>query len=127
MNGMLSFVLGAGVGAAGAYFINKSQNHGSASFSKEELESLYTENEKLRQRSKDAERQNEDLLAELESLHRKMKSSGENQDDLQDDLEDANRKVRNLISENESLKLKVAEYQTACAYLEKEVASLKSK
>ena len=110
MNGMLSFVLGAGLGAAGTYFINKSQNQASVSSTKEELESLYAENEKLRQRNKDAERQNEDLLSELDSLRRKMKSSGENQDDLQDDLEDAKRKVRNLTSENESLKRKVAEY-----------------
>ena len=127
MNDMLSFVLGAGIGAAGTYFINKSQNQGSASPSKVELESLYAENEKLRQRNKDAERQNDDLLAELESLRRKMKSTSENQDDLQDDLEDAKRKVRNLTSENESHKRKVTEYQTACASLEKEVASLKVK
>ena len=119
MNDMLSFVLGAGVGAAGTYLVNKSQNQESANSSKEELESLYAENEKLRQRNKEAERQNEDLLAELEVLRRKMKSSGEDQDDLQDDLDDAIRKVKNLTSENEILKRKVAECQTACASLQK--------
>lgn len=48
MNGMLSFVLGAGVGAAGTYILNKCQNQDSTNSSKEELESLYAENEKLR-------------------------------------------------------------------------------
>lgn len=127
MNGMLFFFLGAGVGAAGIYFVNKSQNQNSANSSKEELESLYAENEKLRRRNKETERQSEDLLAELESFRRKMNSTIEDQDDLQDDLDNAKRKIKNLTAENEELKRKVSEYQTACNAMEKEIASLKAK
>lgn len=127
MNDILSFVLGTGVGAAGSYLVTKSQNQGSNNSQKKELDSLYMENEKLRQRNKEAERQNEDLLAELESLRRKIKASDEDQDDLQDDLDDAKRKVKKLTAENEELRRKMSEYQIACDDLEKQINVLKAK
>ncbi len=125
MNSIIGFIVGAGVGAVGTYLM-KNHDTKQANTSRVELESIYSENEKLRHRNKEVERQNEDLLSELDKCRCKMKSNGENHEDLQDDLEDALLKVKKLTAENAEMRRKLSEYQTACASLENEIKTLKN-
>lgn len=125
MNTVISLLIGAGAGAACTYFAKSGVSSSDNNKIKTELDSLYSENEKLRKRYKEAERENEDLLAEVEKLRRKLKSYEENHEDLNDDYEDVSKKLKTAISENTDLKRKLSEYKAACDSLEKELGTLK--
>lgn len=92
-----------------------------------ELDSLYTENEKISKRNKDLERQVEDLLAELNKVRKKAKESDDDQDDLQDELDKAKRELKNTRLQNDELARKVKEYKAACEAQEAEISMLKQK
>ncbi len=95
--------------AGGAYLKDKmaGSSAGKSSNINADLNALSDENEKLRKRNKDAERQVEDLLAEVEKLRRNSKSS-----------DDDKAKIKKLSLQNEELMRKIAEYKEVCASYE---------
>jgi chromosome segregation ATPase len=125
---MIEFIAGAVLGAGGMVardFLTGNGQQANAA-QKRETEQLYAENEKLRDRNKQAERQIEDLLAEVAQLRKKSKSTDNDRDDLQDELDSAKAKVRKLTTQNDELLRKVKEYQNACANYEQEISRMKN-
>ena len=125
---MISFVagvvVGAGAVAAKDYFSGDVAKSGSNQ--KMELEQLYAENEKLRNRVRDSERRVEDLMAEKQKMSSKLREK-DDEDDLSDELEDVKRKNKKLQQQNDDLMRKVQEYKIACESYEIEIAQLKNK
>jgi uncharacterized coiled-coil DUF342 family protein len=125
---MISFitgvVVGAGAVAAKDYLSGDAVK---ASNQKNELDQLYAENEKLRDRLRDADRKVEDLLAEKQKMSNKLREKDDDSDDLSDELDDAKRKIKKLQQQNDELMRKVQEFKTACESYEIEIAQLKSK
>lgn len=122
---MIGFIIGLVVGAAGAYYLAKNQNRSAKT--QLELNSLYDENEKLRKRYKEAERQNEDLLAKLTDARNKLDNASDSRDDLKFDLDNTQSKLSKALKENADLKDKLEEYKEACATLERRITTLKAK
>lgn len=116
---MIELIAGIAAGVAGGYYL-KDKGEGGAKNSniKAELDALSDENEKLRKRNKEAERQIEDQLAEIEKLRRAQKTSGDDKDDLEDDLADAKAKIKKLTAQNDELMRKINEYKELCASYE---------
>ena len=127
---MVEFIIGAAAGA-GAMFAkdlivgNKSQQEKATN--DQRLEELYNENEKLRNRNKEAERKIEDLVAENQKLTRKFKDKDDDADDMEDQLADTKLKVKKLQQQNDELLCKIQEYKSACESYEMEIAQLKNK
>lgn len=92
-----------------------------------ELETLYAENEKFRQRNKEAERQVEDLMVELERIRKKAKENNEEQEDLEDELDKAKFELKSLRQQNDELARKVKEYKDACEAQAAQISLLKEK
>ena len=90
-----------------------------------QTEQLLSENEKLRNRNREAERRIEDLMAEIQKLTRKAKDRAVSTDDLEDELADAKRKITKLQQQNDDLMRKVQEYKSACDSYEQELSQLK--
>ena len=118
---MIELLAGVAFGMAGGAYLKDKMSGSSAGKSSNinaDLNALSDENEKLRKRYKDAERQVEDLLAEVEKLRRNSKSSDDDKEDLEDDLADAKAKIKKLSLQNEELMRKIAEYKEVCASYE---------
>ncbi len=126
---MISFitgvVVGAGAVAAKDYFTGDTSK--TSNNQKNELEQLYSENEKLRNRVRDAERRAEDLMAEKQKMSNRLKEKENDSDDVTDELDDAKRKIKKLQQQNDDLMRKLQEYKTACESYEIEIAQLKNK
>lgn len=93
----------------------------------QELNSLYSENEKLAKRNKELERENEDLLAELQKVRRSARTDSNDMDDMEDKLESAQHEAKSLRKQNDVLAAKLKEYKTACESLEAQIAAYKAK
>ena len=123
---MVTFIIGAAVGAgvmyAKDYFMGDKQSENAK---KAETDTLYAENEKLRQRCKDAERRIEDLVAANQKLMHEAKQQNNDSDDLEDELAQTKSKVRKLQQQNDDLLRKVQEYKQACESYEMEIKKLK--
>jgi septal ring factor EnvC (AmiA/AmiB activator) len=123
---MVEFILGAAAGVGGMIAKDQILGNESANRTQKELKSLYEENEKLRNRNKDAERQVEDLLAENKKLRNQSKSSSNDRDDLEDELDSAKARIKKLTQQNDELLRKIAEYKAACESYETEINHLKN-
>lgn len=125
---MIEFIAGAVLGAGGMVakdlLMGNGQQNNDAQ--KRQMEELFAENEKIRNRNRQAERQIEDLLAEVAQLRKQSKSTDNDCDDLEDELESAKSKIKKLTAHNDDLLRKVKEYQTACANYEQEIVRLKN-
>lgn len=120
-----AFVLG---GAAGAYAKDKLFGGQEQKNSKQqEIDSLYSENEKFSKRNKELERQVEDLLAELSKIRKQAKNSDDEHDDLEDDLQKAKNEVKKARQQYDEMALKLQEYKRACESQEAEISMLKEK
>ncbi len=125
---MIEFIAGAAIGA-GAIVAkdvivgNKGSNRSSQ---QQQLNDLYAENEKLRNRNREAERKIEDLMAENQQLKKRFKEKDETSDDLEDDLADARQKIKKLLEQNDELTRKVQQYKAACDSYEAEINKLKA-
>lgn len=110
---MVELIVGAAVGAVGGYMAKDKLSGTSNVVSKlqNELNSLSDENEKLRKRNKEAERQVEDLLAEMQKLRRSAKEHQDNSDDVEDELHTAQTKIKKLTQQNDELLRKLQEYK----------------
>jgi len=130
---MVEFIIGAAVGAGAMIakdaMSNSSGNNvsGSKQANRQETEELYAENEKLRNRNRDAERRIEDLTRELQKANARFKEKDDNTDDLEDDLADAKSKIKKLTQQNDELMRKVQEYKLACEGYEQEINQLKNR
>lgn len=124
---MIEFIAGAIIGAGGMVAKELLTGNGQQTNAaqKRETEQLFAENEKLRNRNRQAERRIEDLMAEIQKLTRKTKDQVDSKDDLEDDLTDAKLKLRKLQQQNDELMRKVQEYKSACDSYEQEIAQLK--
>lgn len=124
---MIEFIAGAIIGAGGMVAKELLTGNGQQTNAaqKRETEQLFAENEKLRNRNRQAERRIEDLMAEIQKLTRKTKDQADSKDDLEDDLTDAKLKLRKLQQQNDELMRKVQEYKSACDSYEQEIAQLK--
>ena len=124
---MLEFLLGTAVGASAilAKDFIVGDNSSKAAASQQQMQELYTENEKLRNRNKEAERRIEDLSRELQKANVRFKDRDNSADDLEDDLADAKTKLKKLSQQNDELLRKVQEYQRACDSYEAEIQRLK--
>ena len=122
------FIVGAAIGVGGMVVKEKlfdSKANASTQSAKKEADFLSDENEKLRNRIKEAERQIEDLMAENQKLHRQYKEKDEDHDDLEDELDKVKSDVKKLRLQNEELLRKINEYKLACDNYENEIAILK--
>lgn len=109
---MIEFITGAALGIAGMFAKDKLlSDENQVKVSKQELKSLYSENEKLAKRKKELERIVEDLESDLEKEKRKGKSLDYEQDDLQEELEDTQTEIKRLKKANELLKEELEEYK----------------
>lgn len=125
---MIEFIAGLAIGAAGILAKDKFVGGESSSKAKsiqDEMNRLSDENEKLRTRCKEAERQVEDLTGVNEKLRRQFKDKDDDADDLQDDLVAAQNEVKKLRSQNDELARKIQEYKAVCDNYEAEIARLK--
>lgn len=111
MNGIIEFLIGAGIGVAGTLSVKGTGNSEQFNKLKRKFDEVLAENEKLRRRYKETERLNEDLKSRLASQQRCMKSSSSDRDDLQEELDDALRKIKHLTDENTNLHRKIEEYK----------------
>ena len=113
-------------GVAGVALKDKIVGNSSQNDTKQrELETLYAENEKFRQRNKEAERQVEDLMIELDRIRKKAKENDEEQENLEDELDKA--KLESLRQQNDELARKVKEYKDACEVQAAQISLLKEK
>ena len=129
---MVEFIIGAAVGAGAmiakdAMGNNNSGNVSQKQAAQQQMNEVYAENEKLRNRNRDAERRIEDLTREVQKANAKFKEKDDNTDDLEDDLADAKAKIRKLTQQNDELMRKVQEYKMACESYEREINQLKNK
>ena len=92
-----------------------------------ELNSLNDENEKLRRRYKEAERQIEDLLVENKNRRKQAKATDNNLDDLEDELDSLKTQIKRLTVRNDELLRKISEYKMICDNYESEILELKNK
>lgn len=120
---MVELIVGAAVGAVGGYMAKDKLSGTSNEVSKLQIElnSLSDENEKLRKRSKESERQVEDLLAENRKLRRSVKDQEDNSDDIEDELYTAKAKIKKLTRQNDELLCKLQEYKELCASYKNEL------
>lgn len=121
-------VVGAAIGVGGMLIKDKlvgSKSGQTIQAVQNEANLLSDENEKLRKRLKEAERQIEDLIAENQKLHRQYKDKTDEQDDLEDELDKAKSEIKQLRLQNEELLQKVNEYKLACDSYENEITKLK--
>ncbi len=120
---MVELIVGAAVGAVGGYMAKDKLSGTSNEVSKLQIElnSLSDENEKLRKRSKESERQVEDLLAENRKLRRSVKDQEDNSDDIEDELYTAKAKIKKLTQQNNELLCKLQEYKELCASYKNEL------
>ena len=120
---MVELIVGAAVGAVGGYMAKDKLSGTSNEVFKlqNELHSLSDENEKLRKRSEEAERQVEDLLAENQKLRRSAKDQEDNSDDIEDELYTAKAKIKKLTQQNDELLCKLQEYKELCASYKNEL------
>ncbi len=95
--------------------------------SKQELNTLYAENEKFSKQNKELQRQVEDLTAEVNKLRRKSKDADADHDDLEDERDKAKRDLRDLRIQYDTLSSKLKEYENALAAKEAEIVELKNK
>lgn len=123
---MIELIIGLVVGAFGAYYLAKNQIQ-SSSKTQVELKTLYDENEKLRKRYKEAERQNEDLLSKLSNARNQLESASDSRDDLKFDLDEVQCKLSKALKENADMKAKLQEYEEALATLERRIVTIKEK
>ena len=86
---------------------------------------LIEENEKIRKRLKDAERQVEDLIAANKRLRNEAKAIESDGDDMEDELSSAKIKVKSLTKQNEDLLRQLSEYKQVCASYEEQIKELK--
>ena len=94
---MVELLIGAAVGAG--CMIVKDQVVSEKPKSDEltrQLNELSDENEKLRKRNKEAERQVDDLQALVQKLQRQIKASDADNDDAEDELDELKAKVKKL-------------------------------
>ena len=114
-------------GVAGVALKDKIVGNSSQNDTKQrELETLYAENEKFRQRNKEAERQVEDLMVELDRIRKKAKENNE-EEDLEDELDKAKFELKSLRQQNDELARKVKEYKDACEAQAAQISLLKEK
>lgn len=125
---MLEFIAGAALGTAAGYLAKDKLTGANSQQStlQREMNQLSDENEKLRQRHKEAERQVEDLLAKIDRMRRDAKNDEDKHDDLEDDLATAQRKIKTLTTQNETLAQQLKEYKEAYAAQEAELKQLKN-
>ena len=123
-------IIGAAIGIGGMMakekFFDGKENVTSQN-AKNESDALCDENEKLRKRNKEAERQIEDLLAENQKLRRQYKEKDDDHDDLEDELDKAKSEAKKLRQQNDELLRKIQEYKLACDSYENEIANLKNR
>lgn len=127
---MIDFIIGAAVGAGAMLAkdaIGGNKENSGSHASQQQTDQLYAENEKLRNRNKEAERRIEDLTRELQKANARFKDKDDSADDLEDDLADAKVKIRKLTQQNDELLRKVQEYKMACESYEAEIQQLKNK
>lgn len=121
-------IVGAAIGVGGMIakekIFEQNPNAGTQN-TKKEADLLSDENEKLRKRIKEAERQIEDLMAENQKLHRQYKEKDDDHDDLEDELDNAKAEIKKQRMQNEELLRKINEYKLACDSYENEIAELK--
>ncbi len=128
---MIEFILGAAVGAGA--MIAKDTIGGNnelqkqAIYQKQQMDELFAENEKLRNRNRDAESRIEDLANELQKAKAQFKDKDNNAYELEDDLADAKLKIKKLTQQNDELLRRVQEYKQACESYENEIAQLKNR
>lgn len=126
---MIELLVGAAIGAVGGAVAKDKLSGTNNQLAKlqNDLNSVSEENEKLRKRYKEAERQVEDLLAEKNKLQRASKSNSDDKDDMEDELDEAKLKIKKLTVQNDELMRKLQEYKAACSSYENEIAALKNK
>lgn len=124
VQGIVILVIGIIIGAVASYLLGSKSKQQVEKVQKE-LDALSDENEKLRKRSKEAERHIEDLNAEIEKLHRQLRSHNDDNEDLKDDLADAKNKVKKQEAEIAGLKRQIQELTMACQAYEVKINNLK--
>lgn len=126
---MIELIGGIAIGTlAGAMLKDKIAGAQSQETAKrQELDSLYAENEKSSRRNKELERQVEDLLTELNKVRKKTQIADDAHDDTQDELDRAKRELKSIRMQNDELARKLREYKTTCESQEAEIALLKEK
>lgn len=123
---VLEFILGVAVGS-GAMIAKNAFSAKDNTDQSLQINQMYDENEKLRNRNKEAERRIEDLMRELQRANARFKDKDNTADDLEDDLSDAKAKIKKLTQQNDGLLRKIQDYKLACESYETEIAQLKSR
>jgi len=110
---MLDFILGIVIGLLTGYILahNISKYGKAAKKVRLQIESLCSENLKLEQRNKKAERFIEDLLLDNESLHKQVQQSIDKEYELKDKIGDLQDDVNKLTRQNKELVLKIKNTQ----------------
>ena len=124
---MIEFISGAAIGAVvgvvakDKLMANNVQNNAQ----KQEMDTLYAENEKLRKRAKELERQVEDLMASVDRNRRDLKNRENDHEDMEDELDNSKTEIKKLRRLNQALTAQVEEYKAACSIYESELNQFK--
>lgn len=119
---MVEFLLGVAVGAGGAVMLNKNGDKNNNA-KQSEIDSLYRENEKFRNRNKELERKMEDLVAAYEKQAWQIKDIDRSNEDYEDEVDDLKAEVKKLRRENIDLAAQLKEYKAACESYERQLKS----
>lgn len=125
---MVELIIGAAVGAVGGVVVSNKMANGDTGEKARLLREqnlLNEENEKLRKRLKEADRQVEDLLAANKRLRNEAKAMEADGNDVEDELSSAKLKVKSLTRQNDDLQRQLAEYKQVCASYELQIQELK--
>lgn len=125
---MIELIIGAAAGAVGGVVVSNKMANGDTGEKARLLREqnlLNEENEKLRKRLKEADRQVEDLLAANKRLRNEAKTMEADGNDVEDELSSAKQKVKSLTRQNDELQRQLAEYKQVCASYELQIQELK--
>ena len=113
-------LVGAVLGVGGMIVKNKFIDGQTINNNQEEIKKLYDENERLRNRNKEAERRIEDLMAENQKFRKDNKSKAESAEDFEDELDSLRSKLRRSQSTIDDLTRQNNELQKAIESYEME-------
>lgn len=113
-------LVGAVLGVGGMIVKDKFFDGQTDNNNQEEIKKLYDENERLRNRNKEAERRIEDLMAENQKIRKDNKSKAESAEDFEDELDSLRSKLRKAQSTIDDLTRQNNELQKAIESYEME-------
>lgn len=123
---MIEFILGAAVGAGAIMLKDSMSNEKSInSIKQSEANQLSAENDKLRRRNKELERNIEDLLMENKRLNKNVRETMDKDENSEDRIEDLLAELKRIKQQHLETQAQLDEYKVACKNYEQQISELR--